>query len=139
MEGIVTRSNFGTVLIMDLLENKSYVRFLCVFFLIRSWFWKEKKFWKNFLQFKSNRIKKIFLEVKGVLIYTFFFYIILVDKNREMHAVVTHGNLLFRKTRKNTIEHDRLWTDRIPPFFLPLKVRNSGSALKFNRASQTQY
>lgn len=64
MEGIVTRSNFGTVLIMDLLENKSYVRFLCVFFLIRSWFWKEKKFWKNFLQFKSNRIKKIFLEVK---------------------------------------------------------------------------
>lgn len=36
MEGVVTRSNFGTVLIMDLLENKSYVRFLCVFFLIRS-------------------------------------------------------------------------------------------------------
>lgn len=33
MEGVVTRSkDFGTVLIMDLLENKSYVRFLCFFF-----------------------------------------------------------------------------------------------------------
>lgn len=54
---------------------------MCVFFNSKL-ILERKKILEEFLQFKSNRIKKIFLEVKGVLIYTFFFYIILVDKNR---------------------------------------------------------
>lgn len=64
-EGIMTRiiKDFGTVLIMDLLENKPCSIFNSKLILEKK-NWKNEKKIPNILQFKSNRIKKIFLEVK---------------------------------------------------------------------------
>lgn len=65
-EGIMTRiiKDFGTVLIMDFVGKQTICSIFNSKLILEKKNWKNEKKIPNILQFKSNRIKKIFLEVK---------------------------------------------------------------------------